>query len=194
MGATNEKVIQFTQSPKLQPKMRKYDILRVKPNGVRNVVVLSHYFAWTPLHYWRRRSTPCLGEGCEACQHGEAPRPKGYAAVAAKNDTKVYLLEVTENCADTIDEQCEARPSLRGCIVNLCRLDQRANGKLTIEFQTKGISPTLIPAAPDVEEVLRRIWGFSSQGAMKVKDSAALDAYVLRCREMNVEPITNGRP
>ncbi|GAH09165.1 unnamed protein product [marine sediment metagenome] len=192
MANDQERTVEFTDSPQIQPKMRKYDILRVPPNGTRNAVILSHYFAWTPLHYWRRRSTPCLGEGCEACEHGEAPRPKGYAAVAAKNKTKVWLLEVTENCAEAIVAEMELRTTLRGAVVNLSRLDQRANGKLTIEFAGKSIDATLIPAAPDVEEVLRRIWGFSKQGSMKVSNQKALVLAGTRCNVNGVEQ-TNGR-
>lgn len=192
MGTDNEPTVQFTSSPQLQPKMRKFDILRVKPNGVRNVVILSHYFAWTPLHYWRRRSTPCLGKGCEACEHGEAPRPKGYAAVTGKNDTKIWLLEVTENCAVPITAQMELRTTLRGCVVALSRLEQRANGKLSIEFGGKSIDGTLIPQAPDVEEVLRRIWGFSRQGSMKVNTERALVLAATRC-DVNGAAQGNGK-
>lgn len=183
----------FTSDPTIAPKVRKYDILRTPPKGLRNIVLLSHYFAWTPLHYWRRRSTPCLGDGCEACKHGEAPRPKGYAAVTAKNETKIWLLEVTENCQEPIKAQQDVRTTLRGLIVALERQEQRANGKLTIHFAKGEIDSTLIPQAPDVEEVLRRIWGFSRQGAMKVSDAEAIEAYTIRCRVKSVATATNGQ-
>jgi len=189
--AISDRELEFRSSPTQKTKTRKYDILRVPGCGAGNLVLLGNKFLWHTLHYWRRRSTPCLGDPCEACDHNCPIRERGYIAVTPREKIDVMILEVTDQCAEKIVSASELLNTLRGQIVGLTRLENESNGKLKIHFSGKSIDADLIPESPDVAEVMRRIWGMGKRKAMTVDRSVVLDLDKLRCQVKH--PNENGR-
>lgn len=190
MTTNDERELEFRSAPSQLPKARKYKLLRVPGRGVGNLVLLGHEFLWHDLHYWRRRTVPHFATNCEPCEHNCQIRERGYIAVAGKLQSEVLILEVTDNCGDAINELMAQRTDLRGCVVNLSRLEKRDNGKLTFHPDGKQIDGELIPEAPDVGEVLRRIWGLAKTHAVNVPLSRTLILDKLRCQV--VTPAANG--
>ena len=103
-------------------------------------------------------------------------------------ETTVLILEVTDNCKDAVRELAENRTTLRGCIVNMSRLEKKDNGKLTLHTDGKSVDPSLIPENIDVGHSLRRIWGMSRTHEVNVPLDRTLILEKLRCP---VQP-TNG--
>lgn len=189
MATNEERALEFRTSPMKHAKARKYDLLRVPGKGIGGLILLGHEFLWHELHYWRRRTIPHWPTNCEPCEHHCQVRERGYIAVCSKFKTTVMILEVTDNCGDVIKDLADARVTLRGCVVNMSRLEKRDNGKLTMHPEGNQVDSSLIPEAPDVAEVLRRIWGLGRQGPM-VPLERTLDLEKLRCRVKS--SVTNG--
>ena len=181
MTTSEERDLEFRSTPAQLPKSKKYKLLRVPGRGYGNLVLLGHAFIWHDLHYWRRRTIPHFADNCEPCEHNCQIRERGYIAVAGKLQSEVMILEVTDNCGDTINDMMKRLNDLRGSVVNLSRLEKRDNGKLTIHPDGKQIDGDLIPASPDVGEVLRRIWGLAKTHRVNVPLSRTLILDKLRC-------------
>jgi len=190
--ANEDRDLSFRSTPTKKVRARKYDLLRVPGMGAGNLVLLGHQFAWHELHYWRRRTTPHFATNCEACEHNTPIRERGYIAITPRAKVDVMILEVTDQCDEEIELQSSALHSLRGQIVGLTRMENASNGKLRIHFSGKTIDPSLLPASPDVEEVLRRIWGMGKRKPMLPEPSRVLDLDKLRC-QVKV-PGSNGSP
>lgn len=179
--AADDRELSFRSSPKPKQRARKYDILRIPGSGAGGLILLGHAFTWHELHYWRRRTTPHFQENCEACEHNTPIRERGYIAVTPRKKIDVQILEVTDQCEDDINAAAENLQTLRGQMVSLERMEKATNGKLRIEFIGKSIDQSLLPESPDVEEVLRRVWGMRSRGPMNPPASLVLDMDKLAC-------------
>jgi len=188
-----ERELQFRSTPVKSAKSRKYDILRVPGCGAGNLVLLGQSVLWHSLHYWRKRSTPCFGDPCEACDHNCQIRERGYIAVTPRNKVDVMILEVTDQCEVAISAAADHLTTLRGSVVGLGRLDKERNGKLSINFTGPVIESSLLPTSPDVEEVMRRIWGMGKRKPMLPPSEVVLDMDKLRCAVKDVPPAVNGR-
>ena len=189
--ANEERALEFRTDLDTAPSAKKYKLLRVPGRGYGNLVLLGHQFLWHDLHYWRRRTIPHFDDGCEPCEYHCPIRERGYIAVAGKMEVNVLILEVTDNCKEAIRDLAGGRPTLRGCIVNLSRLDKRDNGKLTLHADGKQVDASLIPESPDVAECLRRIWGMARKHQPELPPDRALILEKLRCSV--VVPGENGK-
>lgn len=183
--------VNFRSSPSVRSKARKYDILRTPGGGIGNLVLLGEGFGWQELHYWRKKSVPHNEAYCEPCEFNCDLRERGYIAATPNGKVDVQILEVTDQCAAAIAEATERFHSLRGLIVGLERKEKKSNGKLRIVFSGKQIHSDFLPASPDVEEVMRRIWGLGRSGPMVPVDRT-MEAAVVRCSI--IDPTLNGKP
>lgn len=182
--------LDFRSAPNIKNKARKYDILRTPPKGIGNLALLGDGFRWQELHYWRGKSVPHNAEWCEPCDFNCELRDRGYIACTPRNVIDIQILEVTDQCADAIADATERFKTLRGMVVNLSRKEKKANGKLRIDFSGTQIASDLLPTSPNVEEIMRRIWGLGRGGPM-VPVSRTMDMDVLRCAVKT--PSTNGK-
>ena len=173
--------LQFRMQPKSMKKARKYDILRTPAKGCGNLVLLSDEVLWHELHYWRGRSTPCFGDPCEACDYHCQVRERGYIAVTPRHKVDVQILELTDQCQAAIVAASETLTTLRGQVIATGRVDSKPNGKLFILFGARSIDSELLPQAPDVAEVMRRVWGMGRRKAMNTPAEALLDMKTVRC-------------
>jgi len=189
--AIDDRDLAFRSTPSPRSRSRKYDILRVPGPGAGNLVLLGHCFAWHDLHYWRKRTVPHFEKNCEPCEDKVPVRERGYIAVTPRNKVDVMILEVTGNCEKPITAAMVHLVSLRGQVVGLKRLDKAPNGKLYISFSGQCIDSDLLPASPDVEEVMRRIWGLPKRKPMLPPDAVVMDMAKLRCSVQL--PSTNGK-
>ena len=179
--AMQERPLEFRSEPTVKKATRKYDILRVKAAGVSNIVILGDEFLWHKIHYWRGRTIPHFGHPCEACDHGTSLRERGYIAIAALNKTKIHILEVTDQCQDAISDALDMLSGLRGQVVRLGRVKEVDNGKLFLEFMGRTIASTLLPASPDVGEVMSRVWGMGHRGPLMPDRADLADMSKVRC-------------
>jgi len=182
--------VNFRSAPSARTKARKYDILRTPAKGIGNLALLGDGFRWQELHYWRGKSVPHNEHWCEPCEYSCELRERGYIACSPRNVIDIQILEVTDQCGDAIAEAVERFHTLRGLVVNLIRKESKANGKLKIAFTNEQIHSDLLPTSPNVEEVMRRVWGLGRSGPMVPVDRT-LDTAVVRCQVR--DPSLNGR-
>ena len=181
--------LNFRPRPAKKNKVRKYDILRTPAGGIGNLVLLSEGFLWQELHYWRGKSVPHNQHWCEPCEFACELRERGYIACTPNGTVDIQILEVTDQCDEVIADAVQRFHTLRGLVVGLGRKEKKTNGKLRIIIPGKQIHGDLLPAAPNVEEVMRRIWGLGRGGPMVPKERT-LDLEKLRCSVQL--PATNG--
>lgn len=183
--------LDFRSSPTTKNKARKYDILRTPAKGIGNLVLLGDGFRWQQLHYWRGKSVPHNNEWCEPCDFNCELRERGYIMCTPNGTIDIQILEVTDQCEDAIADAVERFHTLRGMIVGLERKEKKANGKLRIVFPGKQIHSDLLPPSPNVEEIMRRIWGLGRSGPMVPVDRT-IAAAAIRCAVSS--PSSNGSP
>lgn len=181
--------VNFRSTPNKKTKARKYDILRTPAKGIGNLVLLGEGFRWQELHYWRGKSVPHNDHWCEPCEFDCDLRERGYIAATPNGRIDIQILEVTDQCADEIADATARFTTLRGLVVGLGRKEEKANGKLRILFSGKQIPDQMLPQSPNVDEVMRRIWGLGRKGPMVPVDRT-LAADVVRCSVK--DPSTNG--
>ena len=135
-----------------------FEIMRTPAGGVLSGVITSDTFVGCNLHYYRGRSTPCRKNDCEACEAGHRPRWTGYVLLMSRKTRRVNILEFTARCYSTMQSMLIAKTSLRGVVVTVKRTSSRPNGPLAMTFEEDRVDPDSLPPAPDLREILERIW------------------------------------
>lgn len=135
-----------------------YRIYRTPVGREVELICLSTNFLGASLHYWKGRSTPCIGPECEACKNGQRPRWKGYIQAYHPATRTIVIFEFTERGYEPFQEALNHHSHLRGLKFKTFRLNKKPNGPIQICFgELREESPHL-PKAGDLAGMLERIW------------------------------------
>lgn len=164
---SHEPQVFFSRRPTQQDRPVELPLIRVPPTGISKVLILSNDVTGTNLHYWRGRSEPCHGDGCEACLDGQMPRWRGYVVMMSTRTKQKGLLELTAAAMDPIDEYFAEHGTLRGAELAISRSGGKPNGKLSSTIKFGGLPAGSLPTAPELEGILLRLWGYSTDDTQR---------------------------
>lgn len=150
--------IPMTSTPPADQLRAAYRIIRTPTGGELQMLVLSNQIHGHDCHYYQGRTRPHTAPTCEPCELGTPYRWQGYLAVMMTRTRDLALFEFTAASAAPLVEDFESNRTLRGVQVRASRVNQRPNGRVILSVSRGDIALYAAPPAPDVEEILARIW------------------------------------
>lgn len=154
--------ISWSSRPDRGDASTNYQLARCPRSGTLRGVILSRSLQGTGTHYYRGRTTPCVGAKCEACKDGMAARWYGYVAIWSPSTDRVAIAEITDAAADDLDRWHARHGTLRGAVLTLKRQGARVNGRIIADVSQGTIDPDRLPPPPDLIRILEKIWGLNT--------------------------------
>ena len=132
----------------------RYQVMRIPQRGCKDIVCLSHDLAGFDTHYSGRRTSICLPQNCTGCGVGAEIRWYGWFAGAPKSLDRIDIVQVTEGSAGAFDQYFKRHRTLRGAVIDFCRIPAVVNGRLYARMTTLDIDHAELPKAPNVEKII----------------------------------------
>ena len=155
---TNGHFIPQTKAPPAEQLRAAYRIIRTPTNGQLDMLILSDGIYGVDCHYYQGRTRPHTCPTCEPCDVGTPYRWQGYVAVMMTRLRDLALFEFTAASAAPLVEYQETNNTLRGVSLKASRVNSRPNGRVILQVTRGDLGLYSAPPAPDVEEILARIW------------------------------------
>lgn len=155
---TNGHFIPTTNAPPAEQLRAAYRIIRTPTGGTLDMLVLSDAIYGVDCHYYQGRTRPHTQPTCEPCDIGVPYRWQGYLAVMMTRLRDLALFEFTAASAAPLVEYYETNKTLRGVQIKAARVNSRANGRVILQVTRGDLGLYAAPPAPDVNEILARIW------------------------------------
>lgn len=159
MGAKTSLDFGFKSEPPLTDGKRGFEIVRIGPGKKIRCVVLSDVLICRRTHYVRRATVPCHDFGCEFCGRNVAGRWYGWLAVLEVDTGQTRILELPAAPLDTVVFFQRDVGTLRGAELRCKRSGKEINGPVWVDLARPTVGVDLLPAAPDVQLCLLRMWG-----------------------------------
>ncbi len=151
-----------TEVPK-DPRGPAFPIVRTPANGALCAIVTSPDLLGCYTHYFKGRTVPCEGEGCEACSNGLPYRWHAYQTCVTSKDHLHCLFECTAQAAENFTEYRKAHGTLRGCFFEAKRMHNKPNGRIIIRTKPADLTEFILPDPPDIINCLSILWGFARE-------------------------------
>lgn len=151
-----------------------YRIVRAPSTGELTGIVLSHEIYGCDTHYFRGRTRPHTDPLCEACDEGAGKRWQGYLALLTHKTRDLVLFEFTAAAAAPLCEYFDHNKGLDGANIRAYRTSTKANARVVIRIERGDVALFSAPPAPDVAQILNRIWGIDRLIAHEAQRAEAL--------------------
>jgi len=109
-------------------------------------------------HWIGRRTLPCMGKECGACQALVPAKYEGYLSLVWAHNRTQQIVRVTKPAMLQIKSQVQLQPSLRGTILNFERKGKRSNGRVIVRVDALHLEVAKLPQSPDVRRHMMHIW------------------------------------
>lgn len=120
--------------------------------------ILSEQLYGCSTHYYRRRTQPCVGDGCEICASGQPRRWYGWLVGYDVARREKVIVEVPPGVALALRAYRGQVGNLRGHCICLSRRNKKENGPVKAEFAAGKFASELLPPCPDIVALLSRMW------------------------------------
>lgn len=150
--------IEFRQEPKNAIHFRGMDLIRTPKGGSVRGFITSPKMTCVDTHYHNGRTVPCTHPTCDACDAGRRMQEHVYVTVWNKENRHHFLFECTDFAALPFIKAQREKESIRGLYFVATRPDTKANARVAIRITALPDPDIALPAAVNVEQVLRAIW------------------------------------
>lgn len=152
-----------------------WTIKRAPTDSVLKLIILSNDILGIRTHFFRGRTCPCYIGKCEACEHNQLSRWKGYVLAVEQPSGAQCVFEFTPPAARTLDEARKKYGTMRGIQLYVARASKKPNAKVTVTV--KGITVLGPTACPDynVWPIVAHIWGLTEKAPCIVNDDEILN-------------------
>lgn len=152
-------MLRFSSDPPLEPTKYSLPMLRTPAKGKLVLLLTCERELGCYTHYYGGRSTPCTGDGCEACKAGSSMRWHTYVCGIVPKTHEHSLLEITRAAAETLAAYRVKNGTLRGCHLTANRVAERANARLHLELRPYDLATIDLPASANIQAALCNLWG-----------------------------------
>lgn len=142
------------------PRGPSFPILRTPPGRALIAIVTSPNLVGCFTHYWKGRTVPCDAPNCEACQAGMPFRWHAYQSAYIRETSLHCLFECTAQAAEHFTDYREAHGTIRGCLFEARRYNNRHNARILIRCKPADLTGIILPKPPDLIRCLSILWGF----------------------------------
>jgi hypothetical protein len=133
-------------------------IRRTPSSRPLEAIVTSEDLIGCYTHFYQGSTTPCEGEGCEACLNGMPYRWHAYITAVDSQNNLHFIFEVTALGAEYFTAYRDVHNTLRGCHFQAKRWNNRPNGRILIQCKPCDLAQTNIPAPPDLKKCMAILW------------------------------------
>lgn len=151
-------------------------------------VITSDDFYEVDVHWIGGRTLPCLDKECAACKAQRPRKYEAYLGIVWSTSRKHEILRLTKGAMFQLKSQLSCSDSPRGHVLSVERKGDRPNGRVVILVEPLQVEVQKLPASPDLEAHLARIWRVD--GIEVTKDEGA---YVASLSAFTDEVIERGR-
>lgn len=124
------------------------------------------YGCWT--HWDSYRTQPCPGPDCKLCKDGNPGRWHCWISIYSQMYGRQAVVQLTALAAQSLLQQCERYPSMRGVLVNFSRSAKRPNARIIVETRQLSQPIDALPAEIDIPKYMGLIWQASKHLDNKV--------------------------
>ncbi len=150
-----------------------YKLMRCPADKKLGFICYSRAIIGVNVHFWKGRTNPCTGEDCRACDDKSPYRWRGYLCGAHPKSKIVAAIEITGGCIDPIDDYGKTYGSIRGAIIMLERMSNRANGAVKLTIERSDWPPETLPEPIDIQNLLMKLWD-SGKSEKKAAEKARI--------------------
>ncbi len=149
---------QFSSTP--PPEASAPGVRLVRTPGSKPVVatITSDDVIGTPTHFFKHRTVPCEGHGCEPCQAGYSWRWHGYVSCIDATTHEHILFEFTAKASEYFKAYRKTHGTLRGCMFHAERAGKRYNAAVIIRCKPADLAGQDLPAGFNIPDLLCHIW------------------------------------
>jgi hypothetical protein len=151
-----------------------YRIVRAPTTGELSGLVLNQEIYGCDTHYFHGRTRPHTEPICEACDEGAGKRWQGYLGLLLTKSRDLVLFEFTAAAAAPLVEYYEHNRGLNGAMIRAYRTSMKANARVVIRIERGDTDLFAAPKAPNVAEILTRIWGIDRLLAHEAQRAEAI--------------------
>lgn len=126
-------------------------------------IVTSSDLVGTYTHYFKGRTAPCEKPDCEACRNGLPFRWHAYLAAEQTSSALHFIFETTAIGAEPFIDYREQHGTLRGCLFEAARWNNRPNGRILIRTKPADLTERRLPQGPDLTKCLAILWDLPAQ-------------------------------
>lgn len=123
----------------------------------------------TYTHFYKGHTVPCehqayldpenpQSEDCDACHDGIPYRWHSYLSAVDQADGLHFIFECTAQATEYFTAYRDANQTLRGCVFQARRLNQRPNGRVIIQTKPADLTDRRLPQGPDLAACMAIIW------------------------------------
>lgn len=112
-------------------------------------------------HYMNRRTLPCIVDECPGCAAELPRRYEAYVSCLTTQPSTHIIVALTPKAAKQLWDSAPNPNDLRGLIITLQRLGNRANGPLSCVVDHSEAIAHKLPPIPELRAHMLKIWGLS---------------------------------
>lgn len=165
---------QWTREPPAEPRGPALPIRRTPAYKPMIAIVTSEDLIGCYTHFYKGHTVPCergartpnngdQNPECDACHDGIPYRWHAYLSAVDQADAVHIIFECTAQASEAFTTYRTAFGTLRGCIFEARRLNQRPNGRVIIRTKPADLAARRIPTAPDICKCMAIIWSKEDQ-------------------------------
>lgn len=152
-------MLQFSSNPPIEATRYAMRLLRTPAKGKLHLVATCDQMTGCWTHYFAGRTTPCTGDGCEACENGASSRWHAYVSAFDPQANEQVLFECTAAAAECFGAYRAKHGTLRGCEFRAYRVAPRANARVHLDMKPTALAQPALPQEANVQAALCHIWG-----------------------------------
>ena len=160
MGNASRVDFGFSSAPPEVDERHEFEIVRLGPGKKIRGIVLSEHLICRETHYVQKRTVPHHETGCPYCLANEQKRWYGWVALFSPTSGNTCILEFPAKPLATFVKWQKERGSLRGVELAARRRGREINGPVFVDLSHGTMAVDCLPAGPDVQLCLLRMWGF----------------------------------
>jgi len=133
-------------------------IRRAPAAGQLVAIITSPDLVGTNTHYYKGRTMPCEAPECEPCRNGVPYRWHSYVSAWETKTALHFIFECTAAGSEPFIEYREHHGTLRGCIFQARRWQQRPNGRILLQTKPADLNEMRLTKPPDLVKCLATLW------------------------------------
>jgi len=151
-------MVQFSQEPRSDLHAGTLRVVRVGAERPIKGIITSDVWTGCDTHFAGGRTVPCEQNSCSICSSGTPPRWHAYFALILQPSQEHVLMCLPLSAFSSLSNYHKEWGTIRGAMLVAHRPSKRANGRVLTSLDHAGRAPQQLPASPDVQTILIRMW------------------------------------
>lgn len=147
------------------PRGPSLPVRRTPAHGQLIAIATSEDLIGCYTHYFKSRTCPCEGNDCEACREGIPYRWHAYLAAEEARTGLHFIFECTAQAAEHFTEYRKLHGTLRGCLFEARRWNNRPNARICLKVATANLTERRLAKPPDLQRCLEILWNLTPRDA-----------------------------